>query len=434
MVGGRWQAVDGGRRPIAPIAPLAPKEGESRARLFTEFIRMLTGGGEPLDGEVFTAVWEALRIALRAELRRRGLWSSPPSYLGVYGWCRWEQAREPSAGGGPAVAGAVDRADALEDLAAGCYTFIFVDRFRSLAAQLRIKPDVEGLVQLGIRHFLHEQQKKHDPLGYRIFAVTRAAVRAALGRGELAVIGGDPRVRNDTVLAFTAASAGAVTPAVVPRMEVQALAQRWNDGLLPDLVTAPGRGLEEVAERLSHCLSDLRRHGIRRFRFKDLIDPLKRDVRSRWAALLLQNGTLAAGRGAGSSSELPAERPDRDLERQASFASLTCGVAAAVGRLDTDARTRDYLARLWEFLSARAARNDESTEGTESAESTKSDESAGGAPHPGCDDAMGEAALSHRKVARLLGIPRERLPELYQTLGLLVQECRTGGTNAASGR
>jgi hypothetical protein len=429
MVGGRWRAVDDGGRPIALLAPLAPKEGESRARLFTEFIRMLAGGGDPLDGEVFAAVWEALRIALRAELRRRGLWSSPPSYLGIYGWCSWEQVGEASGGGGPAMARAAERADALEDLAAGCYTFIFVDRFRSLAAQLRIKPDVEGLVQLGIRHFLHEQQRKHDPLGYRIFAVTRAAVRAALGRGELTVIGGDPRVRNDTILAFTAAgSAGAATPAVVPRVEVQALAQSWNDELLPDLVTAPGRALEEVAERLSHCLSDLRRHGIRRFRFKDLIDPLKRDVRSRWAALLLQDGTLAAGRDAGSSSELAAERPDRDLERQASFASLTRGVAAAVGRLETDARTRDYLARLWEFLSARAARDDESAGGANPAHP------ADQAADPGRGDAMGEAALSHRKVARLLGIPRERLPDLYLTLGLLVQECRAGGTDAASGR
>jgi hypothetical protein len=402
---------------------------------------MLIGGAEGLDGEVFAALWAALRIALRAEMRRRGLWSAPPSYLGVYGWRSWEQDGE---------------SDALEELAGGCYTFIFVNRLRSLGAQPLVKPDVEGLVVLGIRHFLHELQRQHDPLGYRVFAVARAAVRLALERGELSVTGGDPRVRNDTVLAFGVAGprgdrgdrgdrsdggeagdgaaageagdgdGGRVVAAGAPEIELQALVRRWNDRLLPDLVTAPRRAQEEVAERLSRCLSDLRRHGIQSFRFKDLIDPLKSDVRSRWAAFLRQTGQLggtlpafdAAGQGGGPA----VGRPDLDLEERTSFSALARGVAAAVERFETDARTRAYLAKLWAFLSARAAQGGDGDGGSGGA--------AADDPRGAARNASGEKALSHRKLARLLEIPRDRLPELHQTLGLLVQQCRAGSAGA----
>ncbi len=420
----------------------------------------MAGGAERLEGEVFAALWGELRVALRAELRRRGLWSAPPSYLGVFGWRTWEQNgeryergervdRHEAAGGAGIRRRIAGRDDALEELAAGCFTFIFVHRLRSLAAQLRVKPDVEGLVLLGIRHFLHELQRQHDPLGYRVFTVTRAAVRLALARGEISLAAGDPRVRNDTVLAFrSSAGGGGGAPGgdgtgagsatrVAPELgaELEMLVRRWNDRLLPALVTAPGRAQEAVAERLSHCLSDLARHGIQTFRFKDLIDPLKRDVRSRWAAFLRQSeqpgGAPPSRNGSGQGVALAVERPDLDLEDRADLAALAGSVAAAVERLDTDARTRDYLARLWAFLGARAAQDhggDGTADAADAADGANSEAAADGAGR----GTAHTRALSHRKLARLLAIPRQRLPELHQTLGLLVDKCRAGGAHAAN--
>lgn len=60
-------------------------------------------------------------------------------------------------------------ASALDELAADCYIFIYVDRLRSLQAQLRVKPDIADLVHLNLRHFLLERQRQHDPLGIRLF-------------------------------------------------------------------------------------------------------------------------------------------------------------------------------------------------------------------------------------------------------------------------
>jgi hypothetical protein len=413
--------------------------------MFTHFIERLVGGGGLLSNEECDELWEALRAVLRAELQRRGLWSRPPSYLGIYGHGSWEETAaaaevaetiengDGNGGvGGVGAAGsgrrAADRVDALEDLTAGCYTFIFIDRLRSLAAQLRVKPDVEGLVLLGVRHYLHGLRKRHDPVGFQVFAVTREAVRLAAARGDLAIAGGDPRVRNDTVLAlFPVAGAGpAAAEGPGAAAELHSLVQSWNDRLFPDLVTASGRALDEVAERLSRCLPELRRHGLRRIQFKDLIDSLKTDARTRWAASLQQSCTYGAantedGRGGGGHGLDPAlGRPDLDLERQAGFLSLTRGVAAAVDRLDTDARTRGYLVRLWAFLSVSAANDDEADGGGAAA--------AGGAIAPG-----GGKAPSHRQLERLLGIPRDRLPDLYQTLRLLVREHRARGGAADPG-
>lgn len=371
---------------------------------------------------------------LRAELRRRGLWSAPPSYLGIYGWSTWEETDEP--GNGRAGAAARWRAgsgDALEELAAGCYAFIFIDRLRSLAAHLQVKPDVEGLVLLDVRHFLHERQRQHDPLGYRVFVVAREAVRLALARGDLQVTAGDARVRNDTLLAFAEAADGnpaagvpgaadapaaadqaAAVAAALPGSEVRAIVQGWNDRLLPELVTAAGRAQEEVAERLSRCLPELRQHGVLAFRFKELIDPLKADVRARWAALLQVDERPPGARPRGVDAVVagPATAwPDSDLQMRAGFSGLARSVAAAVERLDTDARTREYLAKLWSFLSRSAVQEEVSVQTAPSGGAL-----SGGAPSDG--------APSHRKLARLLGIPRNRLPELYATLGGLVREAR----------
>ncbi len=167
--------------------------------VFTDHVRLLSSG-KPLDAGSLEALWGALRAALRAELRRRGLWESPPAYLGVYGWESWE------------TSGA--ERGALEELLFECYSYIFVPRFRSLQAQLKVKPNIDGLIFLSIRNFLHERQKEHDPLGSQVFEVLRSAVRTALAEGTLRVLSGDERIRNDTVLGFPS---GAGTPAGAAR-------------------------------------------------------------------------------------------------------------------------------------------------------------------------------------------------------------------------
>jgi len=350
------------------------KDGEdpAGARVFTEHVRALERGGE-LDPRRLATVRAALRGALRGELRRRGLLNAPPDYLGVYGSGGWE--------------------DALEELLSALYAFIFVERRRALQAQLRVKPNVDGLVFLNVRHFVHERQKEHDPLGSQVFEVLQSAVRRAVAAGELHVLAGDPRVRNETILGFRPDADPA--PSV---WDCRGLVARWNDDLLPDLVTLRGRRQEEIVERLRERLADLSVGGDA-FRFKDVIDPLRADVRARWGALLehAAGETVVEWEEGEAARVVRLSRPDTGYEERQLFRKLIDCVLAAIERLDIHERTRTYLEKLWQFLRVNAASGNE------------------GNP-------------SQRRVAEHLRIPRERLPGLYETLGQLLERCRAANS------
>ncbi len=378
-----------------------PRQAAEAPGVFTEHVRLLAKESEALDAERFEPLWAALRSALRGELRRRGLWESPPAYLGVYGWEAWE--------GG-----------ALEELLVECYSYIFVLRLRALQAQLEVKPNVDGLVFLDIRHFLHERQKEHDPVGSQVFEVLRSAVRGALAAGELHRAAGDERVRNDTVLSFAAGFPG--TGATPPPLEgVAPLVARWNDELLPDLVTLRGQRQEEVVRRLRERLPDLKSAGFAAFRFKDLVDPLKADVRTRWADLLDQSQGEAAPQigEEGRPERVLLAQPDLRVEDRQLFRWLVDCVLASMRRLDVGEKTRGYLNTLWQFARAQAS---------EGEVRDLPDSRLRRALQAVAD----EQRPSHRRIAELLCIPRERLPGLYEMLGDLLEQCRAANSGRAA--
>jgi hypothetical protein len=375
--------------------------GES---VFTDHVRALAGR-ESLDTRRLEQLRSALRAALRSELKRRGLWETPPAYLGIYGWEAWE------AGG--------RKETALEELLAECYSYIFVLRLRSLQAQLKLKENIDGLVFLNIRHFLHERQKEHDPLGSQVFQVLQSAVRTAVAEGDLYVLQGDERIRNHTVLSASP-SGSALEPA---REGLAALVARWNDELLPDLVTLRGHRQEEVVRRLRERLPELGREGFSTFRFKDLVDPLKADVRARWAAILDQSqGEVAPQIGEEQRwNRVRLVPPDTQVEERQLFRKLVDCVMTSLRRLDINEKTGNYLSTLGKVDRLQAS------EGAEP-----------GTPASQLDqllrEAEGEERPSLRRLAEQLRIPRERLPGLYETLGDLLERCRAANSGRAAVR
>ncbi len=357
---------------------------------FTRYVRALDPGREPTT-EAFDELWRGLRSALRHELRKRSLWSGPPSFLGLVGWPSWLAERGTES--------------ALDELSADCYAFLFIERLPRLRAQLEVKPNVEGLVFLYLRNYLHDRQKHHDPLGFRIFEVLRSGVRSAVDDSELRVLSGDRRIGNGTLLAAVAAGeAGQADPeeAAEPAA-LRPIVERWNDELLPDLVTATGAQRQPLLERLRRCLLDLEVAGVRSFRFKDLIDPLKNDVRNRWAALydLGEGESAPADDAAGLAAAVRLFPPAAsEVEERDSFRQLVGCVAQLMERLGAPGHTRHYLCTLFGFLRTWA-----------------------GGEGP-------ESLPSNRRLSGLLRIPRDRLPGLYETLRRLIGQCRA----ATSGR
>ena len=374
----------------------------SAPSLFTAFVRSLQGEHTP-DADLFHDAWHGLRAALASEMKRRGLWQSSPSYLGTYGRDRWDAEDPRGDPRGPASAAAGSQVSALGELVADCYAYIFVDRLPALRRQLAQKADIDGLVLLNVRHFLHERQRAHDPLGFRVFELVQAATAQAVARGALHVLAGDQRVRNDTVLGFDPAARPPLTsPDLAP------IVVRWNDELLPNLV-ARGRRQGRVVGRLQQRLLELPDHGVNAFRFKDLLDPLKSDVRQRWAALLAREDPQASAAPARAAGHLAAPAPEPSAASADSLAELQRCVAASIHSLAPDPRTRGYLRTLWHYLRTRHGDG----------------ENAGAAW--GDRDLQWQDHPSYRQLGRRLHIPRERLPVLFATLRQLVARCRAAG-------
>ncbi|HXU47260.1 MAG TPA: hypothetical protein VN783_17165, partial [Thermoanaerobaculia bacterium] len=309
-----------------------------RRRVWSDYVRTAAAGKTPEEAEV-REVLRSLGAALKGELRRRGLWDSPPGYVGVYGWERWEEGEEEGT-----VRAFDHRSGALEELRAECFAFVFVDRLRALAAQLRQKDNIDGLVILNIKNFLYERQRECDPLGARVFDSLWRAVRAAVDAGELRILEGDLKVRNDTLLAFEATADAEGRPAE----EIGRVAVRWVDQLLPDLVTARGRHQDAVVERLRGFLPELWDAGVLAFRFRDLIDPMKAAVRARWAAELERSeerlglGVIDKPGETGAPREAvePILAPRLPFEERDRFRALVACVLEALARLPIDERTR----------------------------------------------------------------------------------------------
>lgn len=336
---------------------------------FTPHFQALNPGCEDAAGA--EAVRADLRRAVEVELRRRGLWGAPPAYVGALGHARWDR-------------------EAIDELAGECYLYQLA-RLRGLKPQLQAGADIDGFVLLNVRHFLFERQRGHDPLGYRVFEMLERAVARGLADGHLRLANPDERVRNDTIVYL--GGPGSDLPLAAAE-SLAPLAREWNDGLLPALVTAQGRPQREaVGARLAGHLARLPEQGVRAFRFGDLLEPLKRDVRARWAALVEQTeDTTALQTDEDLVSIVRAVAPDTSFEEREHFEKLLESAARHCADLPAERGPGELLSLL--SVLARHASNPES-----------------------------EGRPSDRTMARETGIPRHRLGVAYARLREVLAEC-----------
>ncbi|HYH46859.1 MAG TPA: hypothetical protein VEG34_14335, partial [Thermoanaerobaculia bacterium] len=271
-----------------------------------------------------------------------------------------------------------------------------------------LKSNVEGLVLRSVRNFLHDAQKRHDPVGFRVFTLLRTAVRDALAVSALHVIAGSQEVGRDTVLAC---APGLHPDVLVARPEeLRGVAGPWNDDLLPQLITARGWEVRPVLAVFGHRLRSLPGHGIRAFRFRDLVEPLCQDARARWRAVWTHSqGEMAPLPGEdGLAALVRLVAPASGLEERESFRCLLCCLERSIDCSEEPDRTRQDLRRILLFLRSHAL---------------DSNEADGGAPLP-----------SHRKLAELLSIRRERLPRLWAILLGAANSCRQRCSGAGAFR
>lgn len=348
----------------------------------THLVRSMGESAPDPSQEEFDAAWQALRSFLVTEMKRRGLWRSPPTFLGIVGHPYWVDH------------GVV--ADALDELTAQCFEFVFVRRHASLRQQARQKPDIDGLVRLGIRHFLLEAQRRNDPLGFRIFEVLRRVVEHGERSGGLFVHRAGRRISNGTWIA--------ARPDLVPggssSFDPEPLATAWIASHLDGLITSSHAALsalvDALASELAGTLTAAGTKGV--LRFGVLATVVKNLGRQAWAERSLETGSIYPAEG-DSGTTVPSE----DFEQLRRFRRIVACVDHALGKIDERPKTVRYLRRLWRFLRNLSLESEE---------------------HPALDRLEAGELPSHRHLAKLLDIPRERVPGLLDTLGGLLRSCR----------
>lgn len=320
--------------------------------IYTQYVRALESREVSL--EEFESLWEQLRRDAVLELRRRGLWTVPPVYLG-YPEATWT-------------------ADALEELLQDCYLFIFGERLNALKGHACVSPDISGLVVRNVRNYLTERQRKADPIGYRVYDTTLNVVKQAVQAGDLHVLAGGlaSKISNETVLGFS------------PRLpqelctDLERWVTVWSRELLPDLITARGMAVPRVVDRLRRMILDLEDHRVRAFCFKDLLNPLRQEVRRYWTGIWAKDDEAVV-----VSSHA--------FEDQESFEKLVSDVRASISELAVKESMKGRLHRLWEFLASQAR-----------------------------DQESADSQLSYRKLSEEIAVPRGSLPESFSILRKLV--------------
>ncbi len=310
-------------------------------------------------------------MALIQQMRVRGLRSAPPSYLGVYGGNSWEEE------------------GLLDELVGDCYSYIFVRRLPGLIKQLILRPNIDGLVLRNIRNFLFDTQKKHDPLGYRVFEVLESAIQLGVEARRLYVLENGPKIRNATVLGFSQWS----RPELSPPPDFSLQVKVWNDDLMPDLIRARGRARKELESQLKECIARLREEGVEGFRFKDLIDPMKRDVRLRCSALFSEGATATEDGEEELVTFVTPDLPGTGMEERQRFQALSSCVEESIDKQPVSRKKRDRLRKLLALERSRV----------------QADE---GKP------------LSNLGIARILGFPRDSIRGLKAKLRGVFEDCQ----------
>ncbi len=375
----------------------ATERPSSAATCFTPFVRRLADGHAASDKEI-RSLLETLRGALVGALRRRRLWTAPPRFLGVIGHASWTNRY-------PSSERVLD--DAIGELVADCYLYIFVQRLPRLIAQLAVKSNIDGLVFLNIQHFLHEKQRKHDPLGYRIHGVLRASLQSLIEDGHLRILEGPAPIKSRSIVGFQA-HGKPVSP-----QRLAALTAPWANHLAQPMVQARPAALPAIGAQLGESILTLRRHGAEAFVVRDLLQILQRSIREHWASQSIDPGPSAFEHIDGLSVPISTVPPNHRLEDRSAFESLVSRVGGLIEDLDVKPQTRSYLQVLWAYLGAFADDRPDLLPPSHIP-----------APYAtrGVDD---DVLPSHRRLAAMLEIPRHRLSGLFSILCDLVAEIQT---------
>lgn len=217
---------------------------------FTQYIKQATDWPPELV--------KAVANVLRAEMKKRGLWTAPPNWLG-YDGNSWNEEKY---------------SKAFEGLLYDCYMTAIIKRLPRLQIRIEQAQDINNIVYQNIKNFITDQQKKHDPIGYYVAHNAKQAIQCAIDNGIIKVASGlnhKGKVHNPTLLFYSSQTTASEQEQIVKVL-------RNNSTWMEIRQKLAGKS-EKVHERLCDIICQLQNSGINCFRFKSLVDAMKEDVR-----------------------------------------------------------------------------------------------------------------------------------------------------------
>ncbi len=294
------------------------------ASVLTEHVRTFDAASDPA-GQVLPA----LERVLRNRMRQKNLLSSPPEYLGYPGVPSW------------------DVPNAFEDIVVDCYIFAIAQRVAALRNQLKIKPNVDGLIARNVKNFLLERQRRYDPIGYAVFGNVQGAAREAAAAKVLVIENLDRgKIYNETILRFEGGLPGASPASPDLIQDAVKGATGWEEVIRHLTETT-----EEGREWVLGLIRQLRGAGIAAVRCGDLVATVAGRVRAGWAA---RHAVPSADLGREGEDEYEATVrmvwPEEGLEARERWERLKRVIQDRIAHLDRQERVRVRLAGVFAAL------------------------------------------------------------------------------------
>jgi hypothetical protein len=294
------------------------------ASVLTEHVRNFDAASDPAE-----QVLPALERLLRHRMRQKNLLSAPPEFLGYPGVPNW------------------DSAIAFEDIVVDCYIYAIAQRVAALRNQLKIKPNVDGLISRNVKNFLLERQRQHDPIGYAVFGNVQGAAREAAAANVLVLENLERgKIHNGTILRFDGGPPIALPAPPDLIQETVKGATGWEE-----VVRHLTETTEEGREWVLGLLRQFRGAGIAAIRSGDLVAAVAGRVRAEWAA---RHADPASEVGREGEDEYEATVrmvwPDEGLETRERWERLKRVIPGRIARLDRQERVRVRLAGVFAAL------------------------------------------------------------------------------------
>lgn len=292
--------------------------------VLTDHVRNFGPNSDP-TGQVLAA----LERLLRQRMKEKNLMSAPPEYLGYPEHADWR------------VRGA------FEDIVSDCYIYAIAQRITALQNQLRIKPNVDGLIHRNVANFLLERQRKQDPIGYAVFRNVRGAAQDAAAAEEIGLENLDRRGKfcNQTILRLggNPSAAPATHDQIQARLEA---AEGWADIV---------RWLTETTEKgrdwVRGFLRGFPAAGITSVVCGDLVEVVAARIRSDWRARHAERSSELAREGDDEfATTVRMFWPDEGIEARERWEQLKRIILERIAGLNLQDRVRKRLAVVFDAL------------------------------------------------------------------------------------